>query len=241
MEPTNESGLREQYEALRTRLFGVRDYALVDAIIQWYESLGDDDRKKLWGILFDEVKDGTVYSPTALEVFASARVSGVSPQLLELMRTLENSRWRDDILITLTRLGYAPALGYILKRIGEIDPAEPNPELGRVRDVLLLNFVRVDSERAIAMNAEHLATLMRHGRIEAMQGFLIGLLHVYMEVNASLLVHLLEKVGIHDAGAATAVRSELEGLLEKPWAVQTFGSERVVRLRSQLRQLREAG
>jgi hypothetical protein len=107
------------------------DYDLIFDIVAWFQSLDSEEKECIrnWMGEFAATQPGEVLG-RELAIIREIGARAAAGPLEKLCRSIEKSRWRDDILITLMELGCTTALDLYRDRIREFEDSRESYDRG---------------------------------------------------------------------------------------------------------------
>lgn len=166
---------------------------------------------RMWGVALETlVQEGSADTPPALEA--------------RLRSGEHDGEWREQVLLALLRLRYAPARDLYAAHV-EAGMREGRPFVLR----LLQHLYALDRERALALSARYFGEHLP-GQEDELKGFAQGQLTALAELDESLVPELVRRTSAVRPLAGRRLARLFAGNLEMPWLRERIGADRAARL-----------
>lgn len=210
--PRSKEELAQGLAIRRKRPLELREdasYVVLD-VVEWVETLNSEEKdlvREAMGDLASTEPNDILWKE--LSIIRETGAHSAATPLERLARSIGNSRWRDDILITLQELGCGTARDLYLQRMNELRDSGPrlDHEASMGIEQFLVRMIFLDADEAIRLQAPKLAETA--GKLKNNRGSMALYLRCYLSAAPGRLVDLLAGVATIDPQAALLVRDAL--------------------------------
>jgi hypothetical protein len=233
----NKTDAREELLRLRDEHERDRDggYALVEAIRRARDGLEPGDRGFIAEALGDLVRG---QDPQLWGVALEALVQlDEAEQVVSLGGEIDSStrsgEWKDNVVLGLLRLEQRQFREHLLRHVRE--------SLGSPRKLtipIVAALCRVDREVCLELAVTFFDEA--HAKTRNVEGFIPAFVRNFVAVDDALLAELVHRLSARRVEAGQWLADGFDAYLSKPWMIKELGSDRVARLRHDVRRQQSA-
>jgi hypothetical protein len=206
-------------------------YDLISELVRLKEGLDGAQKADLLDVFIDLATElnGRIWG-VSLAVIATEQSQELSEKLQEIFaKGPRDPRWRDQVILTLIKVGSPSALPLIVSYIEE-SMIENRFSAG----MLIANLGQLSIEESVRLGALFFSRFM--GRSASrVDGFLPAFIRIYANCKEGSLSALVARTSAINPPAGHQLRAKLEQTLGKPWLASEFGLQKIAALQQEVR------
>lgn len=205
-------------------------YSLVGAIRRTSEGSAGPDRIVMAEVLGELVQrqESRLWGVALEALVQLGEVGQVAMLAHELDSAARSDEWKDNLVLGLLRLGQEQFRDTILKHISQSLRSG-----GDLTVPMIAALFRIDREACLSMAVTFFEDSFARGR--KIDGFIPAFVRNFVAVDELAIAELVRRLTVRRAEAGRWLAGEFDAYLAKPWMTRELGSDRVSKLRRELR------